>query len=181
MRVRSAQTLVFSRQGREIVGFNFLTNSAFACSHDLLAFLTSLDEWTEFEDVVELVPEVSADELRETLQSLIEVQALSEQGSPLADAEENFRESWKWGVPAALFHFSVQDKDQYISIEQAEALQREKLEVSDQPELYQRNDWANGHAVALPSALEGNELIQLMARRRTFRSPEPVGITVKQL
>ncbi len=46
MRIRSARTLVFSREGRELVGFNYLSGASFACSADLLDFLGALDEWT---------------------------------------------------------------------------------------------------------------------------------------
>lgn len=107
MRIRSARTLVFSREGGQIVAFNFLTKSAFACSHDLLAFLAFLDEWTEFEDAAKLVPTIPPDELRCTIQSLLDVNAVTEDLSPLAEAEDEFRATWKWGIPAALFHFSV--------------------------------------------------------------------------
>jgi SagB-type dehydrogenase family enzyme len=73
--------------------------------------------------------------------------------------------------------FQVQDK-KYISAGEAEALQRAKLAECQQPKLYTRND---GEAVALPPALAENELLQLMARRRTVRSAAAEEITLKQL
>jgi SagB-type dehydrogenase family enzyme len=177
MRLRSAQTLVFSRQAGEIVAFNFLTNKAFACSHDLFTFLSFLDEWKDFEEVASFVPTIPEEELKATVQSLIDVNAVTGDGSALAVAEEEFRTGWNWGIPAALFHFSVQDK-KYLTIDQAEALQRAKLEECRQPELYMRN---GGDAVDLPPALADNELLQLMARRRTVRSAAAEEITLKQL
>src|SRR5262245_14320549 len=119
MRIRSARTLVFTREGGEIVAFNYLANSAFACSHDLLAFLALLDDWTPLEDVAALVPGVPAEELDTTIGALIGVHALTEEDSALAEAEGEFRQSWKWGIPAALFHFSVQDKP-YVSLNEME-------------------------------------------------------------
>lgn len=180
MRIRSARTLVFTRERGEIVAFNYLANSAFACSHDLLAFLGLLDDWTALEDVTGLVPSIPADELRCMVDTLIGVHALTEEDSPIAEAETEFRQSWKWGIPAALFHFSVQDK-QYVSLNEMETMQRAKLAEGAQPELYQKNDWANGEAVKLPAALSGNDLLRLMAKRRTVRAAEAAAITLAQL
>jgi SagB-type dehydrogenase family enzyme len=180
MRVRSARTLVFTRECGEIVAFNYLANSAFACSHDLLAFLALLDDWTPVEDVPGLVPSIPEDEIRGTVDALIDVHALTAESSPDAEAENEFRASWKWGIPAALFHFSVQDK-QYVSLHEMESMQRAKLAEAAQPPLYERNEWANGSAVKLPSALNGNDLLGLMARRRTVRAAEAAAITLAQL
>jgi SagB-type dehydrogenase family enzyme len=180
MRIRSARTLVFTRESGEIVAFNYLANSAFACSHDLLAFLALLDEWTLFEDIARLVPSIPEDELKSLVDALISVNALTEEDSPIAEAEIEFRQSWKWGIPAALFHFSVQDK-QYVSLGEMETMQRAKLAEGRPPELYERNDWANGTAVKLPCALNGNDLLRLMAKRRTVRAAEAAAITLGQL
>ncbi len=180
MRIRSAQTLVFSRQAREIVAFNFLTNSAFACSLDLLAFLTSVDDWTELDEVYGQIPAMPHEELRSTVRDLLEVHALTEEHSALADAEEDFRVNWKWGVPAAVFHFSLRDKEP-MSLEQTEMMQRERLTEYSQPPLYLTNEWANGKTLDLPPALDGNDLLQLMARRRTVRSAAATSISLRQL
>ena len=180
MRIRSAQTLVFSRQAREIVAFNFLTNSAFACSHDLLAFLTSVDEWTDLDDVCGQMPAMPPEEVRATVRGLLDVHALTEEHSSQSEAEEEFRANWRWGVPAALFHFSLRDKEQ-MSLEQTEALQRTRIAEESQPPLYQTNAWANGSAVKLPPALDDNDLLQLMARRRTVRTASARDISLKQL
>jgi SagB-type dehydrogenase family enzyme len=180
MRIRSARTLVFTRECGEIVAFNYLANSAFACSHDLLAFLSLLDDWTQLEEVADLVPSIPSDELKSTVDALIGVHALTEENSPIAEAENEFRQTWKWGIPAALFHFSVQDK-QYISLNDMETMQRVKLAEGAAPQLFEKNDWANGKAVKLPAALNGNDLLRLMAKRRTVRSAEATAITLSQL
>ena len=180
MRVRSATTIVFSRQFGEIVAFNFLTNSAFSCSHDLVTFLAMLDEWKEFDDVAGLVPAIPREELRATIQCLVDVNAVAEEGSTLARAEDEFRANWRWGIPAALFHFSVQDK-RYLSQDQTEAMQLAKLEECPQPELYLRNDLDDASTLSLPPALAGNDLLQLMARRRTVRRAASATISLEQL
>lgn len=180
MRVRSAQTLIFSRHGGSIVAFNFLTKAVFQCSHDLLTFLTFLDEWTDLSDIGRFVPLTREEDLRSIVQHLVEANALTAEGSSLAEAEDDFRASWKWGIPAAAFHFSVQDK-QYMSLDQAEALQMAKLAEGTPPALYEKNDLGDCTTRQLPAALDRNELLQLMARRRTIRSPASVEISLKQL
>jgi SagB-type dehydrogenase family enzyme len=180
MRIRSAQTLVFSRQARDIVAFNFLTNSAFACSHDLLAFLTSVDEWTDLDDVCHQISAMQPDEVRSTVRGLLDVHALTEEHTPEAEAEEEYRANWRWGVPAALFHFSLRDKEQ-MSLEQTEALQLTRIAEESQPPLYETNAWANGSAVKLPPALDDNDLLQLMAKRRTVRTAASTDISLRQL
>jgi SagB-type dehydrogenase family enzyme len=170
---------VFSRQSGEIVAFNYLTNSAFSCSHDLLGFLAGLDDWTDFDDIAEKVPSVPRDELQSTLSSLIEVNAVTGEDSELARAEDEFDTTWKWGIPAALFHFSVQDK-KYLSPDQTEQLQLAKVAEGPQPDLYSRNADSD-ETVPLPPALSGNELLQLMARRRTVRSAAPTLVSLQQL
>jgi len=178
MRIRSARTLVFTREGGEVVAHNYLANSTFSCSHDLLAFLSMVDDWTDFEDVTRLLPLSSREELESTIKGLLDVHALTEEGAALADAEEDFRAAWKWGVPAALFHLSVQDKT-YLTLEQSEAQQEAKLSDCPPPPLYRRNE--DEKAIELPSALNGNDLLQLMARRRTVRQAKSRKISLTQL
>ena len=150
MKIRSAQTLVFSRNHGEVVAFNFLTSSAFCCSHDLLVLLEFLDDWRDRKDIAGFIPTITPDELDSTIERLVEVNAVTEEESDLAAAEEEFQASWKWGIPAALFHFSVQDK-KYMSLEEAEELQLSKLAEFGKPELYLRNDRKRADTLALPS------------------------------
>ena len=71
MRLRSARTLVFSRESGGLLGLNFLTGSEFACSPDLLTLLAMLDDWTEFDHIVESLPAMSRDELHSSIEALI--------------------------------------------------------------------------------------------------------------
>jgi hypothetical protein len=120
-RIRAARTLVFSRHEGGLLAFNFLSGSTFSCSPDLLTLLGILDEWTDFDKVATSLPTTPRDELRSSIDALVAVAAVTTEGSPLAEAEDEYQSSWSWGLPAALFHFSVQDKE-YISLEKAEAM-----------------------------------------------------------
>ncbi len=168
MRVRAAETLVFSRQAGTIIAFNYLTGSAFECGPDLLRFLLDLSAWRSTDEISGLVPSISPDELETTVRSLIDVNALIEDGSDLAHREEAVAKGWQWGMPAALFHFSVQDRT-FMSMEETEAAQVAKLSEEVPPPLYLTHE-ACPNTIALPPALGGSNLLQLMARRRTVRS-----------
>lgn len=178
MRYRASQTVVYSRTKGELLACNFLAKSVFDCDPDLIAFLGNLAEWSTFEEIAALMGDVSAEEARATLDQLVAVSALVEEGSELAKAEDAFRSGWKWGLPAAMMHFLVQDPD-YMSLEESQALQREKAAKVPQPKLFLRN----GRRVVteLPEPRAGNELIELMARRRTVRAAGKPTITLKQL
>ena len=178
MRIRSARTLVFSREGADLVGFNYLSGASFACSADLIGFLTALDQWTDPGDLPALVPGLTSEELRSTTGDLVEVTALIEEDGALAAAEADLETDWRWGLPAALFHFSLRDRD-FMAIEEVEQLQMARIASVPQPGFYDRNDRAG--ALPLPPASEGNELIALMAKRRTVREAMPTVIGLSAL
>ena len=179
MRFRSAQTLVYSRDGGTLLGCNFLTKSVFECSVDVIAFLGELQDWQDIDEIARLMPDMTPEEVRATIDQLVKASAIVEHGSVLAQAEQEFQSSWKWGVPAAMMHFCLQDPD-HMTLAESEALQRRKAADRRQPTLYRRND-GMGVVQALPDAREGNDLIQLMARRRTVRSAGKPTITLRQL
>jgi SagB-type dehydrogenase family enzyme len=178
MRIRSARTLVFSREGGEIVGFNYLSGASFGCSADLLGFLTSLDDFTDPADLPALAPGLTPDELGSATSDLVGVTALVEEDSTLAVAEADLATSWRWGLPAALFHFSLCDRD-FMAIEELEKVQMARIAAVPQPGFYDENDRST--ALPLPSAMEDNELIALMAKRRTVREVARSSITLAAL
>lgn len=180
MRYRAAQTLVYSRQDGSLLACNFLAKSVFACDPDLIEFLGGLGEWTEFDDVMEGLGGLSAEEARETVAQLVAVAAIVEEGSERAEREEQFRSGWKWGLPAAMMHFCVQDPD-YMDRAEIETTQLAKVEAGvPLPALDTRNG-GFGEVTPLPAARDGNTLIELMARRRTVRAAARPTIGLKQL
>ena len=179
MRIRAARTLVFSRQYAGLLACNFLTGSVFSCSPDLLTLLASLDNWSDLDDVTNSLAG-SGDDPGASIEALIAVNAVTPEHSHLAEAEETYQTNWAWGIPSALFHFSVQDND-YISIDEAESLQRAKLAEGAQPPLHLANAQTFRSILPLPSALEDNDLLQLMAKRRTIREAAPKPVELRQL
>lgn len=179
MRYRASQTLVFSHAGDALLACNFLTKNVFECAPDLVAFLGDLSDWAALDEIAAAMEGMTADEVRETVEQLVGVSAIVEEGSGLAAKEAEFLTSWKWSLPAAMMHFCVQDPDR-MSLEESQELQRGKLEQGNAPVLFSRNDPSTG-VVRLPPSRDGNELIELMARRRTVRAAAQPSITLAQL
>jgi SagB-type dehydrogenase family enzyme len=142
--------------------------------------LELVDDWMDVDKVAKLVPYYSDDAFQEVIAALLENHAITTERSADADAEGAFETRWKWGLPAALFHFSLADRDQRLSLEQNEALQIAKLSSEPSPPLYTSNDGCTA-VVDLPCALGGNDLLGLMSRRRTVRAAGAPSITLSQL
>ena len=105
MKFRSAQTLVYSRDGEALLGCNFLTNRVFECSVDVIAFLGELDDWQDIDEIAGRMPDMTSEEIRTIIDHLVAASAIVEQGSALAKTEQEFQSGWRWGVPAAMMHF----------------------------------------------------------------------------
>jgi SagB-type dehydrogenase family enzyme len=177
MRMKCSETLVFTPSEGQFIAYNFLEKSVFECSADLLDLLSRLNDWTECEDLQRDLSDFSPEEVDSILQGLVSVGALIQEGSSDAEKEREYSSTWTWGLPAALMHFSVQDNP-YITVPEAEDLQREKVRTVGLVELHRANGEA---ALRLPDPIKGKDLIGLMARRRTIRQALPLPVKLEQV
>ena len=180
MKFRSARTLVYSRAGDKLLACNFLTKSVFECSVDLIAFLGELGDWQTFDDIVQLMPDMTADELRAAVDQLVETSAMVVQGSALARMEAEFRRGLEVGHsggddaflrPGSRSHHAGRVGG--AATAQSGQLVRCRCSI--------RATTMPARCGAFPSPRIGNDLIELMARRRTVRSAASPSITLKQL
>jgi SagB-type dehydrogenase family enzyme len=179
MRFKSSQALVFSQSNDALIAFNFLTKSVFQCSQDLLALLGKLQDWKTPHDIAEIVPAFSSGEIMDILENLADQSAVVKEGSAHAAKEAEYEKSWTWGIPSALMHYSVQDND-YISMETAEALQKQKASNDGKIDLFLKNDSFKA-AIQLPISASSSPLLKLMAKRRTIRRAKPQAVSLQQL
>jgi SagB-type dehydrogenase family enzyme len=175
MQLRAARTLVFTRQEGDLLGCNFLTKSVFGCDIALLELLAETREWTEAQAIVDGRFEGDA----AGVESLVRHSALTVAGSELARREDEYLSEWRWSVPTGLLHFCLEDAE-IISLEESEALQRQRLETEPQPELYLRNR-GRIPIVPLPEAGKSDALLGLMEKRRTVRAAASPSIGLAQL
>lgn len=177
MRMKCSEALVFTPSDGRFIAYNFLEKSVFECSADLLDLLSKLRDWTDLDDLRRDLPDFSPEEVDGVLEGLLSVGAVIQEGSPDASKEHEYASAWSWGLPTALMHFSVQDNP-FISVAQAEDLQREKAKSVGLIELHRAN---GANALKLPDPMRGKALIALMARRRTVRRALSVPIKLEQV
>ena len=177
MRMKCSEALVFTPSDGQFIAYNFLEKSVFECSSDLLDLLSRMKDWTESEELQKDLPDFSSEEIDGILDGLASVGAIIQEGTQDADKEIEYASAWSWGLPTALMHFSVQDNP-FISVAQAEDLQRAKAESVGLIELHRPN---SDKALKLPDPLHGKDLIQLMAKRRTVRRALSVPIKLEQV
>lgn len=178
MRIRAARTLVFQPEDGHLIACNFLTKKVFECSYDLLDFLKRVSRWSTLNQVQRRVSGFTRAEIRETIDALREMSAVVTHGDDLAAREEEFERHWRWGLPAALMHFCVQDPD-FMTLDQAEDLQRARLTSEGAMALYTPNP--GDLAQRLPAARSANPLLSLMERRRTRRDGSTRAIPLQAL
>jgi len=178
MRIRAAKTLVFQSDGDQFVACNYLTKQVCECSYDLLGFLRNLSEWTPLKQVRRFAPGYSWSELRQTVDALLQMTVVVREGDTLAGREQAIEDHWRWGMPSAMMHFTVQDAE-FLSLDQAEAMQRQKLAQDGAIELVRRHD--PDCSITLPAASGANQLLQIMEKRRTQRQGSSRPVPLPQL
>lgn len=180
MKYKAARALVFYTEGDTgLTGYNYLQNKRFACQADIITLLQAVGDWHSVEAICTLLEANDPKLLEQQLAALDDAGVLLSEGSDGAAREQAHFDVWKWGAPAAIYHHSVQDRP-VMPVDQALALQRERIEAIDQPDPYfiPAND---ADKVELPRdwGLDSVKLTTAMENRRTIREPldQPVPLT----
>lgn len=161
--LRASRAVVMSWEDGELLACNFLTRRVANCSSDLIDFLSGLQEWQCVDAIIQAYQGVTV----EALDALVEASLLVERDTEIARREEEYLASWKWGIPAAMLHFCVQDAE-FVSLEIAEEMQVTKSRQTPSPVLHLENRDRFSKVLPLNIAKD-NSLTELMARRRTVR------------
>lgn len=172
MQYKAAKALVFYTEGDTgLIGYNYLQNKRFACQADIITLLQSIGDWHSVAAISTLLQADDEALLAQQLAGLSDAGVLLADGSPQAAREQAHFDVWKWGSPAALYHYAVQDRP-VMPVDEALALQRERIGSVDQPEPYFMPD-ADAQTVELPSGWGYGEvpLATAMEGRRTVRDP----------
>lgn len=165
MAFRAARTLVFTNDGADLIGFNYLQKTTFSCAPHLIDVLARLSEWADAEAVKSAIDDDDASDA--LVEQLVACGVLLRQGSPEETRETAYVRDWEWALPAALLHFSVQDNPP-VSVAELERIQVEKARTVPQPELVRRHE-GRDDAIAFAPQSDESALFALMARRRTHR------------
>lgn len=181
MKYKAARALVFYTEGDTgLTGYNYLQNKRFACQADIITLLQAVGDWHSVEAIATLLNAVDTALLSQQLAGLSSAGVLLSEGSDEAAQEQAHFDIWKWGSPAALYHHAVQDRP-VMPVDQALALQRERIGSVDQPDPYFVPD-VQSDKVELPRdwGFDTATLSSAMEGRRTVRDPlkKPVPLAV---
>jgi SagB-type dehydrogenase family enzyme len=154
---QQSRSLIFTLVEDIFLGHNFLQKKTFECSHEIFEILSEMRAGGE-----------QSEDSPEMLNSLVDLGILVDKHSDCARMDRKYAEKWKWGLPAALFHFSVQGNE-CLDSEATEAKQIAAAETSPSPPLFTMNQ-EYAQQTDLPKVNFDSGLLSLMARRRTVRS-----------
>lgn len=176
---RTSQALVLIPDRNDTIGYNFIKKSSFSCTETILSLLHRLANWHSLRQICDEFPSFSQNDLASCLNDLVKFGGIVKKDSAEQVDEDQKIGSWEWGIPSALLHFSEQDRS-FMSIEQAELAQSAAAKISAPPSLYleHAND---SNAIDLVNTLATNELLSLMARRRTVREVLPSTLSQQAL
>jgi len=177
--LRRSKTVLFSPDPDGLVGYNFLTKDSFQCAEETLSFLRLFDDWVDERTLDPTALGLDGEEMDAGIRMLVDFNALIRAGTPAASREDEFARSWAWGIPAAMLHFGLLDRS-YLSLEQNEAIQLEKLQHEPPPPLYRTHDGHNDRTI-LPPPPQGDRLFDVMRARRTVREVTREPITLAEL
>lgn len=149
--------------------YNFLTRKAVTCSNDTLQWISKLSSWSNVNSLAQQHPGLDIEMLSSELQKLAESTILVLEGSKEHIAEEEFAAHWEWGTAAGMFHFSLLNNS---FMDSSEGVRRQLARAvhDPSPPLFKLQ---SNRAVRLPipEKAEVANLINLMKRRRTNRTP----------
>ena len=114
------------------------------------------------------------------VEALINHSAMVVAGSELARREEQYLSEWQWIIPTGMLHFCLEDAE-FMSLEESEAIQRERIQTEPQPALMLRNRDRGIPVIGLPAPATSHGLLEIMARRRTVRAAAAPSIGLSQL
>ena len=159
--------------------YDFLNRKSVTCSAATLNWLTAFAEWRTISSVVENNPDYDALSLQEQLESLVNLGLLIISESAEAKREQDYLASWEMGLPATMLHFATLNMP-FMSLEASANTQQVKFQAEGQPQLYwQKPDDAPASLQGPP--LHAQDLLHLMARRRSNRTPAARPITRSQI
>lgn len=176
--VRRARTLVVTFAEGQLRVQNFLTKQAFTCQEVAIRLLASCQEWQTAATVAAAQFDFETDSVLASISNLICTGGLVVRGTPEADRDEEYSESWEWKEEAAFLHFSIRNTRFFSNAESMELMYGKRSRPS--PALFISHEgWTLAYRLRRPSATV--PLFRTMLERRSRRAFGPGPITTKQL
>jgi len=177
-RVRRAATLVVVFDNARPVVWNYMMKRSFACTPAAVELLAAAEEWTDPRELHRAFPSGRSPSLARELARLLDLGALLVEGTAAADRDEEYRQTWEWGVSAGLYHFSIKD-EQFADDAQTAVALAARMGRGPSPRAIQTDDDRSGQPLG---GLSGEKAyLRLMWSRRTRRAFAPGAVSRDQL
>jgi SagB-type dehydrogenase family enzyme len=174
---RAAALVVVFERGRPVV-WNYLVKRSFACTPDAIEVLAAAEEWAEPRALQRSLPGADPASLARELTRLLDLGALLVEGTAAADRDEDYRQTWEWGVSAGLYHFSIRD-EQFADDAQTAVALSARIRRGAPPSAVEAGDVGAEHA--LGGLSDHHDHLKLMWSRRSRRAFVPEAIGADQL
>ncbi len=178
MRYRRASSIVLRIVNNEIQCYNFIQKKGKSLSIEELNFVKEMNNWVEEIDFLSAFKELSLERIAGKIFALTEFGIIIKEHSPAEVDDSSYKENWKWGDSAGLYHFSIKNNKFISERQQEESFARslvEKAKKTPSPAVFNENQ--NKYQTVLnyekPDFDKG--IFKVMKRRRTIRSFNPTG------
>jgi SagB-type dehydrogenase family enzyme len=179
MRVKTPQTITSFPRDKGVIVYNYLTKGAVSCSPSDTYWLTVAPYWKSVDEIAAQHPLLEPAEIQEKLMTFVDCDILLKEGTPQALQEESYTRSWELGPAVGLFHFTALNTP-YMELAESVETQKQRAMVDPSPQLFRRNVGSD-IALSKPQAKAGNNLIKVMADRRTNRDVTAEAISIEEL
>jgi SagB-type dehydrogenase family enzyme len=170
VRLRRAAALILSLDAQRVIGEGFLAGVRAELSPVAVGLLVALHDWWAPEAL--FAPILDRDARREVageLTRLIDLAFIVVDGSSAAELDRRYRDEWKWGATAGLYHFGMKDP-RYLEPAVVFQLLTERAATVPQPPLFAVNDGLPMTPLAAPA---DDAAVAFMAGRRSTRAFDP--------
>jgi SagB-type dehydrogenase family enzyme len=160
---------------------NYRTRNVFSASPVTARVLHLFGDWRSQDEVRREMPEYNSRSIRRSIRQLVRGGLLVQKGSPQAEEDLRFFESWaSWSPHAAILHFGTKDMPFTNSNKETTKRLQSYLKQSRQPDAFKSlSGRLTSHTIPLPEIGSANSsFISVLLERRTHRefSPAPLDL-----
>lgn len=184
MRYRRAASIVLNTVKDEIQCYNFIQQQGKILTDNDLATIRKMDEWIDESYFLSTFDSLTISDIAKKIHALVELGIIIREGSKADKDDTDYRQNWKWGSYAGLYHFSVKNVP-FVSGKKIEQKVQEiklKVQTDPSPVTFHRNTnvYSKIYTEEKPNFDTG--IFQVMKRRRTIRSFDiNIAITKQEL
>ncbi len=183
MRWRRATSIYSYWLAEQFVLENYRTGALLSASPVTARVLQIFSDWRSLEEAHRKIPEYSCQSLRRSIEELVRRTLLVREGSPQAEDDLRFAESWTpWLPHAAVLHFGTKDMPYTSSQARTNSRLRSYLRESPQPDFFKSSHNVFSQTLVLPRPQKPHsDFVRVLLARRTHREFSSQPLDLKDL